>query len=107
MRPFACAVLLSTALLSTGCLYRAEVQQGNVMEQRQIDQLKPGMNKRQVALLLGTPAIQSPFNTDRWDYIYTLRQKGREVERKSMSLLFKDDQLIRISGDYKPNVVAE
>jgi outer membrane protein assembly factor BamE len=93
---------LSLALVGCGILYRPDVQQGNVMEQSAIDQLKPGMTKRQVQLLIGNPVIQSPFRSDRWDYVYTLDQDGERVERKALTLTFQEDQLVRIDGDFAP-----
>ena len=48
-----CALLLSIS----GCfpwLYRIEVQQGNVIDQEQLDKLESGMNHDQVIFLLGT-----------------------------------------------------
>lgn len=94
--------ILLFSLLGCGILYRPDVQQGNVMKQESIDQLKPGMTKRQVQLLIGNPIIQSPFRANRWDYVYTLNRDGQLVEKKALTLTFQDDQLIRIDGDYAP-----
>jgi outer membrane protein assembly factor BamE len=94
--------IMLTSLLGCGLLYRPDVQQGNVMKQESIDQLKPGMTKRQVQLLIGNPIIQSPFRANRWDYVYTLNQDGKLVDKKALTLTFQDDQLIRIDGDYAP-----
>lgn len=98
----AALVVLLFALNGCGILYRPDVQQGNVMKQESIDQLKPGMSKRQVQLLIGNPIIQSPFRANRWDYVYSLNQDGQMVEKKALTLTFQDDQLIRIDGDYAP-----
>ena len=50
--------------------YRVNVQQGNVVEQKQIVQLRPGMTRDQVRYVLGTPLLQDPFHANRWDYVY-------------------------------------
>ena len=72
-------------LLVAGCampqlklprLYRVTVQQGNVITQNMIDQLKPGMTRRQVAYIMGEPVLRNTFNEDRWDYIYTIYLPG-------------------------------
>ena len=96
--------LLATALALAGCgmVYKTDVQQGNLLDQKMVDELRPGMTKRQVSLILGTPAIASPFHHDRWDYINTYRSRGEPVTRKVLSLTFENDRLVRIEGDYKP-----
>ncbi len=99
--------LLIVSLNGCGILYRPDVQQGNVMKQASIDQLKPGMTKRQVTLLIGNPIIQSPFRSNRWDYVYTLVKDGTLVEKKGLTLTFQEDQLIRIEGDYAPKQASK
>ena len=101
MRP----ILIFLALLALGgctLIYKADIQQGNVLDQRLVDDLRPGMTKRQVSLILGTPAIASPFHHDRWDYIATYRRRGEIIDRKLLSLTFENDRLVKIEGDYKP-----
>ena len=62
-------IALVVSLLGSGCVYRQTIHQGNLLDQTDVDTLKPGMSKRQVALILGTPSVQSPFDQDRWDYV--------------------------------------
>jgi outer membrane protein assembly factor BamE len=95
-------VLALTVLSLNACVYRQNIQQGNLMEQESIDQLKPGMTKRQVALILGTPSVQSPFADDRWDYVSSYKKNGGDTKSQGFSVFFADDQLTRIEGDYKP-----
>lgn len=101
-------ILISIAILSmlsmTACVYVADVQQGNVIDKKVLDQLKVGMTKRQVKFLLGTPAIQDPFHKNRWDYVYTLRKGDNYIlEQRRMSLLFKGDKLKKIDNRGFPN----
>lgn len=88
-------------------MYRPTVQQGNVITQEMVNKLKPGMSKRQVTYILGTPALVDSFHLDRWDYVYTLKENTEEMVQKNVSLHFADDQLTRISGDYRPEPVDE
>jgi outer membrane protein assembly factor BamE len=100
---FITATLLVGALISSsGCIYRQTIPQGNLLDQADVDTLKPGMSKRQVALILGTPAIQSPFHQDRWDYLYSYQIDREPAVIKSLSLRFTDGQLALIEGDFKP-----
>lgn len=97
-------LMLAGVWLLAGCnlIYKIDIQQGNVLDQRLVDELKPGMTKRQVSLILGTPAIASPFRHDRWDYVSTYKRRGRIINRKVLTLTFEDQRLVRIEGDYKP-----
>lgn len=100
--------LFASLLLSAcGLLYRVDVPQGNLLDQEAIADVEPGMSKRQVSLLLGTPAVTSPFHQDRWDYIYSLRRRGREAEVRNLTLHFDGETLTRIEGDLLPERTVE
>ena len=96
-------VALMLALSGCQFIYKVDIQQGNLLDQRLVDDLRPGMTKRQVALVLGTPAVESPFRHDRWDYISTYYRRGKRVTRKLLSLTFEDNRLVRIEGNYLPD----
>ena len=82
--------------------YRLNVQQGNVLKQQMLAQLEPGMEKKKVLFIMGTPSIQDTFHKDRWDYVYTF-QRGRETaKQRRVTLYFKDDKLLRVEGDVRP-----
>ena len=92
--------LLACLPLLSGCnlIYKQNIQQGNALEQEDLDQLELGMSKNQVAFLLGTPAIQDPFHHDRWDYISTFSRRGGEPVRRLVTLRFESDTLSEMSG---------
>lgn len=92
--------LMATLILSTGCklIYKQNVQQGNAHEQEDLDQLELGMTKKQVAYLLGTPAIHDPFHHDRWDYISMLSRRGGDPVRRLVTLKFENDVLTETIG---------
>ncbi|NOY67682.1 MAG: outer membrane protein assembly factor BamE [Gammaproteobacteria bacterium] len=83
--------------------YRIDVQQGNILTQKDIDQLKVGMNKRKIEYIIGSPAIRDPFHKNRWDYTYTYTKGRGETEKKNITLYFKSDLLVKTSGSMKPN----
>lgn len=81
--------------------YRIDVQQGNVLTQEAVSQLRPGLTRDQVRYVLGTPMLVDMFHADRWDYVYTL-QKGstREIERRRFTVFFDaDGKLYKVAGD--------
>jgi outer membrane protein assembly factor BamE len=84
-------------------VYRMTVQQGNILNEDNVDQLQPGMTKRQVQYLLGTPLLTDFFNTDRWDYVYTIQRGHQSMESRKLTVMFQDDALVRVEGDLKPN----
>lgn len=107
MRSF---LLLLIALSLSGCgalgfpgVYRIDVEQGNLVEQDMVDQLQPGMSRRQVRFILGTPLVEDPFNPSRWDYPYVIRNGTRVIREAQMSVYFDGDRLVDVTGDYQPD----
>jgi len=84
-------------------LYRITVQQGNVITQEMVDQLKPGMTRSQVAFIMGEPILRNTFDPDRWDYIYTVYLPGYFEQENRLSLFFQEDVLAYFTGDYAPS----
>lgn len=81
--------------------YKIDVQQGNVLTQDMVSQLKPGLSQDQVRFILGTPVLKDMFHANRWDYVYRL-QKGSTgaVEMRKFSVFFgADGRLSRVAGD--------
>ncbi|MFZ1837457.1 MAG: outer membrane protein assembly factor BamE [Dokdonella sp.] len=96
------ALIALIPLSGCGVLYKLDVQQGNLFDKDQVDTLKPGMTKRQVLLVMGSPSIISPFNQDRWDYVSTIKRGRGKMESKDLTLFFENESLARIEGDYFP-----
>lgn len=95
----------TTILTNLPGVYTADVQQGNMVEQIMIDQLRPSMNKRQVLYILGSPMLVDFFHQKRWDYLYSAQIDGGDRQQKRISLFFENDQLVGIQGDFKPGAV--
>jgi outer membrane protein assembly factor BamE len=103
-------VLLSASFLSLtlpACTvvdwmtYKLPIQQGNFLEQKDVDKLRPGMSRDQVLFVLGNPIARSSFDDTRWEYVYTLRLGGDVTNQKNLTAFFKQDSLERIEGDFK------
>lgn len=90
------------ALSIAGChiVYVPDVQQGNLLDKTVVDQLKPGMTKRQVIVLMGTPSVSSPFDGSRWDYVSTQSHRGGPIKLRTFTLTFNNDTLVRTEGDF-------
>ena len=81
--------------------YKIDIQQGNVLTQEMVAQLKPGQTKDQVRFLLGTPLVVDIFHQQRWDYIYSYRDgKTGKVESRKFAVFFDaENRLERVGGD--------
>ncbi len=109
-------VVILTSLSLLGCstvvshlpgVYTLEIQQGNIIDQAMINQLKPGMNKRQVLYIMGSPMLTDFFHQKRWDYLYYDKKAGEDKIQKRVVLYFNNDQIVGIQGDLKPGDLAE
>lgn len=97
-------VVAALALAVSGChlVYTPDVRQGNLLDKtidkKAVDQLKPGLTKRQVLLLVGTPSVATPFDQSRWDYVSTYSHRGGPMQVSTMTLYFNNDILARVEG---------
>ena len=111
----ACVVLLATAICGCSSVprivneYKIDIQQGNVLTQEMVSQLKPGQTKDQVRFILGTPVLMDMFHANRWDYVYRLQKGSTGVaETRKFSVFFDaDGKLSRVSGDVTPAQAAD
>lgn len=99
--------VIPDALNEAPLIYRPPIQQGNVVTQEQINELTPGMSKRQVRFLLGTPMLTDVFHADRWDYAFTFGYGSQPSTYQRVTVYFEDDRLMRITGDIRPQPEEE
>ncbi len=98
-------ILITLAILPlilAGCAHKIEIQQGNVVTQTQLEKLHPGLSRRQVRALLGSPLLIDTFHPDRWDYYYS-NSRGVELkQRYHLSVFFSGDSVTRFEkeGDF-------
>jgi outer membrane protein assembly factor BamE len=83
--------------------YRIDIVQGNAITKEQAAQVKPGLTRLQVRDILGTPLVADPFHATRWDYIFTLRRPGTEVQRRSVVVTFEGDVVKAIEAPELPS----
>jgi outer membrane protein assembly factor BamE len=77
--------------------YKVTVQQGNVISEEALRQVKVGMNKAEVQKIMGTPLHVDAFNPDAWDYLYRLPKPYEPLEERIVSLYFNNDRLVRMA----------
>lgn len=102
------AIVYISSLLLAGCAgyipfaYEVPVQQGNIITDDMVAQLRPGMSQEQVRYVLGTPAIEDPFHADRWDYVYALDEEDKAMQVDRLTVFFRDGRLSRVEGSLAP-----
>ncbi|MBD3668786.1 MAG: outer membrane protein assembly factor BamE [Kangiella sp.] len=98
---FLSALLICFSLLSA-CVYKPTIQQGNILEQSQVNKLKIGMTKDQISYVLGNPALNTNLNSDTWYYLYYMVPSTGEKREERIILHFDGEVLQSIEGTMKP-----
>jgi len=95
--------------LATGaCVYRINIQQGNFLDQKAVDQVLNGMTRSQVRYLLGTPMVADSFNKERWDYIYYLKKgRSRHVDSRRVTVYFDGDKVAKLDKPTDAEAAAQ
>ena len=85
-------------LFIAGCTslspYKVPVLQGNIIEDKDIEKLRPGLTKDQVLYILGTPLASSPLQSHRWDYFYSIKIGNQNFGERKLTLLYDSDNLL-------------
>jgi outer membrane protein assembly factor BamE len=83
--------------------YRPDIHQGNIITQDMVEQVRVGMTREQVRFMLGTPMLTSAFHQARWDYVYYLNRRSGEVQRRNLTIVFKDNRVESFRADPMPS----
>lgn len=92
----------STIAIDVPFVYKIDIDQGNVIDQDMVNQLRPEMTKRQVIYILGSPLLVDPFSNNRWDYIYSEQPGGDDRAQQRIALFFQENSLVHVGGDLAP-----
>ena len=94
------STLTAVFLLCAACVYRIDIQQGNLLDDSLIEQVEVGMTRSQVQFLLGTPMINDSFHQNRWDYTYSLSSgRSSDIEKRWFIVFFQEDSVVRLERD--------
>lgn len=101
MRLIALTLIASIGL--TGCsswVYKYDIPQGNYLDQDDVNKLRKGMSKEQVEFVLGRSLLKSPFSSNQWRYLHTLKS-GRTDKTTEQQVIvnFVDGVLVSVEGD--------
>ena len=92
----------STIASDVPFVYEIDIDQGNVIDQDMVNQLRPEMTKRQVIYIMGSPLLIDPFKNNRWEYIYSEQPGGEDRSQQRIALFFSGDSLAHVGGDLTP-----
>lgn len=96
-------LLFSLSACSIFHPYTPSVEQGIKLTPEKIKQLQPGMTKDQITYLLGTPSVNTPYNSDQWGYVYSYQKTAYEpIMVQTLTLQFKGNKLTKIAGNLPP-----
>ncbi len=102
---FKIAFSLLILVLSAGCtIHKIDIQQGNIVSQEMMSQLKVGMQRNEIERLMGRPMIIDPFRRNRWDYVHTFKS-GKSNEPPTqyrVTLIFDGERLSSIDSEIPP-----
>ena len=91
------ALSLSACSVVDPLVYKIDIPQGNYIEQKDVDQLRVGMTREQVAYVLGKPVVENAFRADTWHYIYRLKPGRGEVFTREAVIHFENEKVVRLS----------
>lgn len=95
-------LLVAVVSFLSACIkpYQPNIQQGNILNNSEIAELRYGMSKQEVLFILGTPMVIDPFNESRWDYFFSdTNQRKNETDKRLVTAIFDGDTLVKLSGD--------
>ena len=70
-------ILGLAGIMLAGCsVYKLDVQQGNVIDPKQLALLKLGMDKQKVEFIMGTPLLADPFHPSLSSASCSIRSAG-------------------------------
>lgn len=96
MKKFTILVLLGLFLSSCTLFHirKMDIVQGNVITSEDLSQLHRGMNEDQVKAIMGNPVLINIFETNRIEYIYTIKKPAdSKMAVTRVSCLFVNGRL--------------
>lgn len=97
-------LLMSTLIASlfSGCVYKADIQQGNVITQNNLQKIHTGMSTAQVQKLLGKPLLNNVYRDNRLVYVYTMKRGHKKMTAISATISFINSKVTAVKVRQMP-----
>jgi outer membrane protein assembly factor BamE (lipoprotein component of BamABCDE complex) len=97
-------VVLFCCLIFVGCshfhVYQPNVEQGNIITEKNINELHVGMTRHQVERIMGTSILKNTFSREQMSYVYAFKSgKTDQMIQKRVILIFRNGSLVKIEKD--------
>jgi len=94
------AFALSTIVLSACGTKKQTVSQGQTIDTQSVSQIKRGMSKDQIRIILGSPSIIDNFSGNTWIYYYSKSDINKSSSKNNgkLVLVFTQEQLQTMSN---------
>ena len=93
--------ILCLTLAGCGFLqpYRPPIQQGNIITDDMVHEIKAGMTKAQIQDKLGEPVLTDTFDPNTWSYVYTLKPSKGKFQEKQIIIHFRNDRVVSFDAN--------
>ena len=91
--------LILMGFILSGCFIRPhklDIDQGNIINQENVGQLRIGMSEAEVRAIMGNPVLVNIFATNRLDYIYSFKPSYGEMRVTRVICIFQNGRLKEI-----------
>lgn len=87
-------------LILPGCslfrVHKFDIEQGNILSQENVDQLRIGMTETEVQSMMGNPILINVFTPNRFSYVYSFQKGYEKMTVKRVILIFQSGRLREI-----------
>lgn len=99
------SLILSTCFvtfLMAGCVYKPDVQQGNVITDKDVSAIHKGMTANQVRFKLGDPILTNIYADNRVVYVYSFQHGHHKMQLKRLIISLRNDHVTGYWYDSQP-----
>lgn len=90
-------ITIFLSLTLSACVYRINVQQGNIITDEAVAKIHTGMNTEDVKALFGEPLLNNVYHNNHMIYVYTMRQGHHPMARRNLNIYFVHDKVTGFS----------
>jgi outer membrane protein assembly factor BamE len=86
----------------TACVYRPDVQQGNIITDADLQGLHIGMTQDEVRSLFGDPLLVDIYDENRMIYIYTFKHRYQKMQETRLIIYLRSGHVSKFWTDHLP-----